>query len=63
MSKLPKVSIQDLLDAGVHFGHKASRWNPKMAPYIYGVRDDVHIIDLNSSAVLLQVAMKRSMKQ
>ncbi len=59
MSKLPAVSISELLDAGVHFGHKASRWNPKMAPYIYGVRDDVHIIDLQHTAVLMQVAMKQ----
>ena len=46
MSDLPKVSISDLLDAGIHFGHKASRWNPKMEPYIYGIKDNVHIIDL-----------------
>lgn len=59
MSKLPKVSISELLDAGIHFGHKAARWNPKMAPYIYGVRDDVHIIDLQHTAVLMQVAMKK----
>lgn len=59
MSKLPKVSISELLDAAVHFGHKAVRWNPKMAPYIYGIRDDIHIIDLQQTAVLLQVAMKK----
>ena len=59
MSKLPKISISDLLDAGIHFGHKAARWNPKMAPYIYGVRDDVHIIDLQHTAVLMQIAMKK----
>jgi len=59
MSKLPKVSISELLDAGVHFGHKSVRWNPKMAPYIYGIRDDIHIIDLQYTAVLLQAAMKQ----
>ncbi|MES2215192.1 MAG: 30S ribosomal protein S2 [Pseudomonadota bacterium] len=59
MSKLPKINISDLLDAGIHFGHKAARWNPKMAPYIYGVRDDVHIIDLQHTSVLMQVAMKK----
>jgi small subunit ribosomal protein S2 len=59
MSKLPKISISDLLDAGIHFGHKAARWNPKMAPYIYGVRDDVHIINLQHTAVMMQVAMKK----
>ncbi len=58
MAKLPHVSISDLLDAGVHFGHKASRWNPKMAPYIYGVRDNVHIIDLKQTAGLLNAALK-----
>ena len=58
MSNLPKVSIKDLLDAAVHFGHKTSRWNPKMAPYIYGVRDGVHIIDLNQTAGLLTAALK-----
>lgn len=58
MSNLPKVSIKDLLDAAVHFGHKTSRWNPKMAPYIYGMRDGVHIIDLNQTAGLLTAALK-----
>lgn len=59
MSKLPSITISDLLDAGVHFGHKAARWNPKMAPYIYGIRDDIHIIDLQNTAILMQVAMKQ----
>jgi len=54
MSKLPTVSIRELLDAGVHFGHKKERWNPKMAPYIYGIRDGVHIIDLQQTATLMQ---------
>jgi len=58
MAKLPHVSISDLLNAGVHFGHKASRWNPKMAPYIYGIRDNVHIIDLKQTVGLLNVALK-----
>jgi len=59
MSKLPKVSISELLDAGIHFGHKASRWNPKMAPYIYGVRDGVHIIDLQQTVPLINTALKQ----
>lgn len=59
MSKLPKVSAAELLDAGIHFGHKASRWNPKMAPYVYGVRDEVHIIDLNHTVPLFEIAMQR----
>jgi len=59
MSNLPKVSVGDLLDAGIHFGHKTSRWNPKMAPYIYGMRDGVHIIDLQQTVPLLQIALKK----
>jgi small subunit ribosomal protein S2 len=59
MSNLPKISVSELLDAGVHFGHKASRWNPKMAPYIYGVRDNIHIIDLQQTLPLLEVALKK----
>lgn len=59
MSNLPKVSIGDLLDAGIHFGHKTSRWNPKMAPYIYGVRDHIHIIDLQQTVPLMQIALKK----
>jgi small subunit ribosomal protein S2 len=54
MSELPKVTIKELLDAGVHFGHKKERWNPKMAPYIYGIRDGIHIIDLQQTAALMQ---------
>ncbi|MGI4752306.1 MAG: 30S ribosomal protein S2 [Janthinobacterium lividum] len=57
MSKIPPVNVKDLLDAGVHFGHKTSRWNPKMAPYIYGERDEVHIIDLRQTAALMNVAL------
>ena len=58
MTDLPKFSIKDLLEAGVHFGHKASRWNPKMAPYIYGTKDDVHIINLQQTHALLSSALK-----
>jgi small subunit ribosomal protein S2 len=43
------VQVKDLLDAGVHFGHRASRWNPKMRPYIYGKRNLIHIIDLRET--------------
>ena len=59
MSNLPKVSVGDLLDAGIHFGHKTSRWNPKMAPYIYGTRDNIHIIDLQQTVPLMQIALKQ----
>lgn len=43
------LQVQELLDAGIHFGHPASRWNPKMAPYIYGRRNFIHIIDLKET--------------
>ncbi len=58
MSKLPNVTIGDLLDAGVHFGHKSARWNPKMSPYLYGIKDNVHIIDLQQTLPLFNVALK-----
>jgi small subunit ribosomal protein S2 len=56
-SPLQPVKIVDLLDAGIHFGHKKTRWNPKMAPYIYGVKEDIHIIDLEQTAALMSVAL------
>lgn len=59
MSNLPKVSVSMLLDAGIHFGHKTSRWNPKMAPYIYGERDGIHIIDLQQTVPLMNIALKK----
>lgn len=52
----PVVSPKTLLDAGCHFGHRVSRWNPKMKPYIYGKRNNLHIIDLNKTASQMQVA-------
>lgn len=44
------ISLRDLLEAGVHFGHQTRRWNPKMKPYIYGAKNGVHIIDLQRTA-------------
>jgi small subunit ribosomal protein S2 len=58
MSELPTFSMRQLLDAGVHFGHKTMRWNPKMASYIYGARDDIHIIDLQQTVPLLYRALE-----
>lgn len=58
MVAIPSFTIKELVEAGVHYGHTASRWNPKMAPYLYGERDGVHIIDLNKSAPLLHNALK-----
>jgi small subunit ribosomal protein S2 len=50
------VSVRELFDAGVHFGHQTKRWNPKMRPYIYGARSGVHIIDLDQTARLFKRA-------
>jgi len=44
-----KLTVRELIDAGIHFGHRASRWDPKMAPYIYGKRNLIHIIDLKET--------------
>ena len=52
-NNLPKFTIRQLLEAGVHFGHKTMRWNPKMEQYIYGSRNKLHIIDLEQTAKLL----------
>ncbi len=52
-----KVDIKALLEAGVHFGHKTSRWHPKMAPYIHSKRQESHIIDLVKTVEALEVAL------
>lgn len=54
----PRFTIRQLLEAGVHFGHKKNHWNPKMAPYIFGIRHGVHIIDLQKTAVMLHDALE-----
>ena len=54
---LPDFTLRQLLEAGVHFGHRTQRWNPKMAPYLFGVRNDIHIIDLTQSVPLLHQAL------
>ena len=54
---LPDFSMRQLLEAGAHFGHRTQRWNPKMAPYIYGSRNDIHILDLTQSVPLLHQAL------
>ena len=53
---MAKVSIQTLLEAGAHFGHQTRRWNPKMAPYIFGSRGDIYIIDLKETLFGLDAA-------
>jgi small subunit ribosomal protein S2 len=54
---LPDVSLRALLEAGVHFGHQAHRWNPKMAQYIFGTRNNIHILDLAQTVPLLNQAL------
>jgi small subunit ribosomal protein S2 len=55
---LPEFTMRQLLESGAHFGHQSHRWNPKMAPYIYGVRNSIHIIDLAQTVPLLHQALK-----
>jgi len=66
---LPEVKIEDLLEAGVHFGHNVRRWNPKMEEYIFGVRNNIHIFDLritleslNNSLVKIHETVSKSGK-
>ena len=54
---IPDFTMRELLDAGVHFGHQRHRWNPKMEPYLFGVRNNVHIIDLTHTMPLLHRAL------
>ena len=54
---LPEFSMRQLLEAGVHFGHQAHRWNPKMREYIFGVRNNIHIIDLAQTVPMLHRAL------
>ena len=55
--KIPNVTIQQLLEAGVHLGHKTLRWNPKMKKYIFGKRDSIHIIDLTQTVDFIKNAL------
>ena len=52
------ISMREMLEAGVHFGHQTRFWNPKMAPYIYGHRNKIHIINLEKTQPLFNDAMK-----
>ena len=56
---LPDFSMRQLLEAGVHFGHQTHRWNPKMSPFIYGARNNVHIIDLAQTVPMLHRALQQ----
>jgi small subunit ribosomal protein S2 len=55
---LPDFSMRQLLEAGVHFGHQKHRWNPKMERYIFGVRNDIHILDLSQTVPMLHQALQ-----
>ena len=55
---VPDFSMRQLLEAGVHFGHQAHRWNPKMAEYIFGARNNIHIIDLAQSVPMMHRALQ-----
>lgn len=55
---MPQANMRELLEAGVHFGHHTRRWNPKMKPYIFGVRNGVHILDLQQTVPMLDTALK-----
>ena len=57
--KIPTITIQQLLEAGVHLGHKTLRWNPKMKKYIFGKKNSIHIIDLTQTIELINVALKK----
>ncbi len=57
LSDVPTFTMRQLLEAGVHFGHQTHRWNPKMAPFIYGARNNIHIMDLRETAPMLQRAL------
>lgn len=54
---LPTFTMRQLLEAGVHFGHSTRRWNPKMAPYLFGTRNGIHIIDLEQTSPLLHQSL------
>ena len=56
---LPNITIEQLLEAGVHLGHKTLRWNPKMKKYIFGRRETIHIIDLTQTIELIKKALEK----
>ena len=54
---IPNIDLRELVNAGVHFGHKSQRWNPKMQKYIHSTRENVHIINLNHTVQMMQEAL------
>ena len=57
---VPEVNIKQLLEAGVHLGHKTLRWNPKMKKYIFGEKNSIHIIDLTQTVNFIKAALASS---
>jgi small subunit ribosomal protein S2 len=55
---LPTYSMRQLIEAGVHFGHQTHRWNPKMGPYLFGARNNIHVIDLQQTVPMLHRALE-----
>ncbi len=55
---MPTFSMRQLLEAGVHYGHHTRRWNPKMAPYIFGIRNGIHVMDLDQTVPMLHKALE-----
>jgi small subunit ribosomal protein S2 len=55
---IPNINLKELVDAGVHFGHKSQRWNPKMSKYIHSTKENIHIINLNFTVQMLSDALK-----
>ena len=55
---MPEFTLRGLLEAGVHFGHHTRRWNPRMKPYIFGIRNQVHILDLQQTVPMLDRALR-----
>lgn len=53
-----ELTVPEMLKAGVHFGHKSSRWNPKMKPYIFGIKNGIHIVDLDKTLAMFQEALE-----
>lgn len=55
---MPEITMKQLLEAGVHFGHQTTRWNPKMKKYIYGARNGIYIVDLQKTLKMFREAEK-----
>ena len=56
---MAEVSMRDMLAAGVHFGHQTRYWNPKMSEYIFGARNNIHVINLERTVPALNLALKK----